>query len=97
MKSVQRGEIHAVMASKYKPVHNISECVSCGECERICPVHAIELRDGDIHFDMEKCMGCGNCANLCLKDAIVLELRENYGDLESKFNNYVELHSVLRL
>lgn len=94
MKSVQRGEIHTVMASKYKPVHNISECIVCGKCERNCSGHAIELRDGNIRFDIEKCMGCGNCANLCPKNALALELRENHGDLESKFNHYVELNKA---
>ena len=52
----------------------ISEGVSCGNCARHCPTHAIslvKLNPEDEHsvripaVDTERCIGCGACENLC--------------------------------
>ncbi|MFH1451135.1 MAG: DUF362 domain-containing protein [bacterium] len=43
----------------------ISECVGCGTCVSLCPVHAIEMIDGKAKFDLEKCIGCSVCQENC--------------------------------
>ena len=92
MKSIQRGEIHTLMTSKYKPFHNVDKCIKCGLCVKNCQVHAIQLIDKKIHMNDELCIGCGNCATHCPKDALTLMLRENQAELESKFDHYNELN-----
>ncbi len=46
-------------------------CTSCGECEEICPVHAIDTADGPARIG-EGCIGCGLCAAACPTGAITL-------------------------
>lgn len=46
------------------------ECTGCGDCEIICPVHAIKIVDGKSSIDPEICMGCGLCQVVCTYDAI---------------------------
>ncbi len=53
-----------------RPVIRSSTCVGCGECERSCPVHTIEMirdkhgkKKATIHAD--KCIRCFCCQELC--------------------------------
>ncbi|MBR5870960.1 MAG: DUF362 domain-containing protein [Clostridia bacterium] len=53
-----------------RPVIRTSTCVGCGECERSCPVHTIEMitdkhgkKKATIHPD--KCIRCFCCQELC--------------------------------
>ena len=46
------------------------KCVSCGLCEKKCPVHAIELREGCPVWIKERCEMCSSCINNCPKEAI---------------------------
>lgn len=47
-----------------------ANCSGCGDCERICPVGAIEVVDGKSSIDPEICIGCGQCLGVCTHDAI---------------------------
>ena len=44
-------------------------CVSCGKCEKICPVKNITIKDGKVKFHSH-CMMCTRCAFECPKNAI---------------------------
>ena len=53
-----------------RPVIRTSTCIGCGECERSCPVHTIEIirdkhgkKKAAIHAD--KCIRCFCCQELC--------------------------------
>jgi len=44
---------------------SINEGVSCGNCERHCPVGAIRMVEGRPVVMEGRCIGCGACENLC--------------------------------
>ena len=52
------------------------ECVGCGACAEICPVAAVEMRDGKPVVDLEWCLGCGVCAAVCPTEAISMVRRK---------------------
>lgn len=55
-------------------MHTNKNCVSCGMCEKICPVKNIKIDDkGKVHFK-NHCLMCTRCAFLCPKNAIVFGL-----------------------
>ena len=51
----------------------LTDGVSCGNCERHCPVGAIQMLEKDYDgekkeipiIDTERCIGCGACEHLC--------------------------------
>lgn len=48
---------------------NKKNCVACGACENICPVHAIVMKYDDHGFMYpyigEECISCGKCKGVC--------------------------------
>lgn len=53
-------------------------CTMCGDCVRICPLHANDLVNGG-RFTVEPtyCIGCGLCAEICEEHA--LSMKEHSG------------------
>lgn len=47
-------------------------CLGLGDCERVCPFDAIELRHGLAVVNPEKCTGCSLCVPECPKGIITL-------------------------
>jgi ferredoxin len=58
-------------------------CVSCGDCERYCPVEAIAVGNGAFVIDPEKCIECGTCFDLCPADAIELRRKRDADPVRS--------------
>lgn len=40
-------------------------CTHCGECVKVCPVHALSLIDGRMHWDKDVCVSCDACIRIC--------------------------------
>ena len=47
-------------------------CNTCGLCVRICPIHAIQLKDGKPVWVEKNCTQCLGCINRCPQRAIQL-------------------------
>jgi Pyruvate/2-oxoacid:ferredoxin oxidoreductase delta subunit len=66
-----------VASSNFLPEYNISECIFCKQCTKLCPMYAIELANEDIDnkkivIDYQRCIGCGVCAFNCPKGALTM-------------------------
>ncbi|MDW7732681.1 MAG: 4Fe-4S binding protein [Methanolobus sp.] len=53
------------------------QCTYCGLCQTVCPVDAIKVENGSLHFDRDKCNLCGQCTQICPTDAWT-EARSGY-------------------
>lgn len=49
------------------------KCKKCLECAKVCPVKAIEEKDGEVKIDKSICLSCGCCAATCPNGAIEFE------------------------
>jgi len=49
-----------------------SSCIGCRKCERICPMHAITVREGKATIDLSRCIRCYCCHEMCTEHAIAL-------------------------
>lgn len=53
-----------------RPLFDPARCVSCGDCERLCPPKAITMVNRLPHVDLSTCIRCYCCQELCPKEAI---------------------------
>ena len=68
-----------VKAKKFKAT---DKCIGCGKCERICPLHNIELKNGKPVWGKE-CTHCMACISYCPVEAI------HYGGKTAEKRRYV--------
>lgn len=62
-----------VSALSSRPGIDYKKCVSCGECARCCPPHAISMDTGLPVIDKQKCIKCFCCQELCPKSAVYIK------------------------
>lgn len=57
-----------------RPVWDISKCVGCGICSRVCPARAIEMvgkeMEAEIKHYVDRCIFCAQCVEDCPEEAI---------------------------
>jgi ferredoxin len=58
-----------------KPIVDKMLCISCANCEKVCPAEAIAMKNKYPHFDYKKCIRCYCCQESCPSKAI--KLKEN--------------------
>jgi NAD-dependent dihydropyrimidine dehydrogenase PreA subunit len=46
-------------------------CIGCLACMRICPTHAIRVKNGKARYDPDQCIDCGSCLTVCRSGAII--------------------------
>lgn len=73
------GNLHPVETTNYLPKINYDTCISCGKCEKVCPIEAIHSNEKGEKpiINSNVCLGCGLCARSCPKKAMFLEKRAN--------------------
>lgn len=59
-------------ALEHKPTLKKRLCVGCGECARMCPAKAIEMKNKNPHINREKCIRCFCCQEFCPRAAMVV-------------------------
>ncbi|MFO7964086.1 MAG: 4Fe-4S binding protein [Desulfobacterales bacterium] len=69
-----------LVMSYYRSVIDGELCTGCGECIEICPMDAIEDKDGISLVSDPRCIGCGLCVNRCPVEAIALVERGDKTD-----------------
>lgn len=77
-----------------KGYHVSDACVSCGLCERVCPVDNIVMKDGKPTF-LHQCEHCMACIQFCPKEAInyknATQKRQRYHNPNVSANEVAEL------
>lgn len=56
---------------EHKPTLKKRLCAGCGECARMCPAKAIEMKTKKPHINREKCIRCFCCQEFCPRAAMV--------------------------
>lgn len=59
---------YAANVAWMKPKLDVSKCVKCGQCERVCKARCIDVASGRI--DQTKCVACFDCGAVCRKGAL---------------------------
>lgn len=70
------GNLHPVETTQFIAQVSDETCNSCGVCEKVCPVDAIEKKDDKYGVIEELCLGCGVCVRNCHKKAILFNNRD---------------------
>ena len=66
-----------ITKKKRKASVNVSDCVACGCCVKVCPLGALTVYKGSFaQVDTEKCVGCGKCARECPTGVIEIQEAE---------------------
>ena len=73
-------QAHPKLASNVRvqvPECDFSKCTMCGECVRVCPLHACDLVGaGRFTLEATYCVGCGLCTEVCEAHALTMVERD---------------------
>lgn len=71
------------MKQGVKDFHVTDQCISCGLCEKLCPLYIIEMKDGKPRWKGGSCAHCMSCIQNCPAKAI------EYADVTQKKERYL--------
>jgi ech hydrogenase subunit F len=65
----------AFAKSRGKVNFDSSKCDHCGDCQRVCPAHAIEVDEKakTVTYDPFRCIYCWVCVEHCMQGGITAE------------------------
>ena len=64
------------ISPKVQKMYSVDKCIGCGECVKVCPMHACELTSDGVVTDSSVCITCGECADAC--PALASEMSGRY-------------------
>jgi len=59
---------HGEMGLQWNP----EVCTFCEQCKNVCPLHAIDFKEGSFVVDKQSCWHCGRCSRVCQEGALTL-------------------------
>lgn len=59
---------HGELSLKWNP----EICTFCEQCKNICPLHAIDFKEGSFVANENSCWHCGRCSRVCQEGALTL-------------------------
>ena len=74
--SLEYPEKKRILNDVFRGKPEVSGCIGCGICQKVCPSGAISIKKDEngkvieYKFDLKKCIICGNCSFYCPKGAI---------------------------
>lgn len=73
-------------------VMDIEKCISCGLCEKKCPVQAIQVSKdkGAWSIDKFRCIICGCCVEICPKKCLFMDKDYTKPMLKNKLEVYTK-------
>ncbi len=69
------------------PTFYEDKCIGCGECEKVCPVGAIQMENDKSVLTRDKCIGCASCVAACPNTALFIDFKAG-DDVQKKMVEY---------
>ena len=80
------------LSDNFRGKPNVSGCVGCGICKKVCPVSNVEQEEQNKPVFGNNCEGCLSCIHNCPKNAIQMKGQRS----EKRFRNpEVSLNEII--